>query len=67
MIKFAIIEKALVVIFFILIAFAVCLSLLLAMPGTAMIVLLVDFIVATLIAIFGSLRIRDEEEEKLFK
>jgi hypothetical protein len=37
------------------------------MPGTAMIVLLVDFIVATLIAIFGSLRIRDEEEEKLFK
>lgn len=61
------IEKILVIIFFILVASAICLSVLLAMPGTAMIVLLIDFIVAALIAIFGSLRIRDEEEEKLFK
>lgn len=61
------IEKALIVVFFSLIVLAVCLSTVLAMPSTGMILLLIDFIVAGLVAVFGSLRIRDEEEEKLIK
>jgi hypothetical protein len=61
------VEKALIVVFFSLIVLAVCLSTVLAMPSTGMILLLIDFIVAGLVAVFGSLRIRDEEEEKLIK
>ncbi len=61
------IEKALIMVFFSLIILAVCLSTVLAMPSTGMILLLIDFIVAGLVAVFGSLRIRDEEEEKLIK
>lgn len=61
------IEKALIVVFFSLIVLAVCLSTVLAMPSTGMILLMIDFIVAGLVAVFGSLRIRDEEEEKLIK
>jgi len=47
--------------------FAICLSAVLAMRQTALVLLLVGFVVAGFVAIFGSLRLRDEEEEKLFK
>jgi hypothetical protein len=37
------------------------------MQSIALILLLANFIVAGIAAVFGSLRIRDEEEEKLLK
>jgi hypothetical protein len=37
------------------------------MPGIAIALLLIDFIVAGFVAVFASLRLREEEEEKLFK
>lgn len=67
MVKFALIEKSFVIIFFIITTFAICLSIVLNMRSTALLLLLINFLVAGLVAIFGSLRIREEEEEKLFK
>jgi len=66
-IKFGLIEKILLVIFFLLIVLAILLTVVLAMRSTALILLLVNFLIAGFVAIFSSLRIRDEEEEKLFK
>jgi hypothetical protein len=65
LVKYAQIEKLLVIVFFVLIAVAVCSIFLFNMPGTASILLLVNFVVAGLVAIFASLRLREEEEEKL--
>ena len=67
MVKFAVIQKILIIVFFLLMVFAICLSAVLAMRQTALVLLLVGFVVAGFVAIFGSLRLRDEEEEKLFK
>jgi len=67
LVKFALIEKSFVIIFFIITTFAICLSIVLNMRSTALLLLLINFLVAGLVAIFGSLRIREEEEEKLFK
>ena len=67
MVKFAMIEKVLIVVFFSLTVLAILLATVLAMRSTALILLLINFLVAGFVAIFGSLRLRDEEEEKLFK
>ncbi|MEM3760835.1 MAG: hypothetical protein QXZ02_06985 [Candidatus Bathyarchaeia archaeon] len=67
MVRFSTLEKIFVIIFTTIIVAALCLSLILRMQSIAIVLLLVDFIVAGIIAVFGSLRIRDEEEEKLFK
>lgn len=67
MVKFAVIQKILIIVFFLLMVFVICLSAVLAMRQTALVLLLVGFVVAGFVAIFGSLRLRDEEEEKLFK
>jgi len=61
------IEKVLIVVFFSLVVLAILLSTVLAMRSTALILLLINFLVAGFVAIFGSLRLCDEEEEKLFK
>ncbi|MEM3578571.1 MAG: hypothetical protein QXX51_09055 [Candidatus Bathyarchaeia archaeon] len=67
LVRFSTLEKIFVIIFTTIIVAALCLSLILRMQSIAIVLLLVDFIVAGIIAVFGSLRIRDEEEEKLFK
>ena len=67
MVKFAMIEKVLIVVFFSLTVLAILLATVLAMRSTALILLLINFLVAGFVAIFGSLRLCDEEEEKLFK
>jgi hypothetical protein len=46
---------------------AVFLSLFLKIKDLSLALLLANFIVAGIVAVFGSLRVRDEEEEKLFK
>jgi membrane protein implicated in regulation of membrane protease activity len=63
--KFAPLQKFFVV-FFVLIAFAVCSVVVFDIPSTAFVLLLIDFIVANVVAIFASLRMREKEEEKLF-
>jgi hypothetical protein len=67
LVRFATMEKVFLVIFAAITVAALCLSLILQMQSTALILLLANFIVAGIVAVFGSLRIRDEEEEKLFK
>ena len=67
LVKYAQIEKLLVIVFFVLIAVAVCSIFLFNMPSTASILLLINLIVAGLVAVFASLRLREEEEEKLIK
>ena len=67
MVKYVQVEKLLVIVFFVLIAVAVCSIFVFNMPSTASILPLANFIVAGLVAIFASLRLREEEEEKLFK
>ncbi|MEM3730535.1 MAG: hypothetical protein QW667_08265 [Candidatus Bathyarchaeia archaeon] len=39
----------------------------LSMKDIALALLMADFVVAAITAVFGSLRVRDEEEDKLFK
>lgn len=67
MVKFAQLEKFFVAVFFVLIGLAACSVLIFNIPSIAAVLLLVDFIVAGIVAIFASLRLREEEEEKLFK
>jgi hypothetical protein len=66
LVKSAAIKKSLVVIFFVLIGLAIC-SIILRLPSIGVVLLLADFIVAALVAVFASLQLREEEEEKLFK
>ena len=67
LVKFATLEKVFLLIFIVMTITALCLSLVLGMQSIAFILLLINFIVAGIVAVFGSLRVRDEEEEKLFK
>ncbi|MEM0357054.1 MAG: hypothetical protein QXL77_01585 [Candidatus Bathyarchaeia archaeon] len=46
---------------------AICLSLVFGMQNVAIVLWLLNFIVAFMVAVFGSLRIRTEEEEKMLK
>jgi len=67
LVQYVIIKKFLLAVFFILMVLAVCSVVILHMPGIAIALLLIDFIVAGFVAISASLRLREEEEEKLFK
>jgi len=64
---FAALEKIFLIIFIFITALALCFSLLLNTRDIALALLLVNFIIAGIVAVFGSLRVRDEEEDKLFK
>jgi|GEM_PF-1835440 glucan phosphoethanolaminetransferase (alkaline phosphatase superfamily) len=65
--KFATLEKLFLIIFILITILAVFLSLFLKIKDLSLALLLANFIVAGIVAVFGSLRVRDEEEEKLFK
>jgi NhaP-type Na+/H+ or K+/H+ antiporter len=65
--NFATLEKSFVTIFFVIAGSAVCLATILNMQSTALLLLLINLIVAGFVAIFGSLRSRQEEEEKRLK
>jgi site-specific recombinase len=67
LVNFATIEKSFVAIFAVMACSAVFLATVLNMGDIALLLLLVNFIVAGFIAIFGSLRSRAEEEEKRLK
>lgn len=67
MVKFARLEKFFLVVFFALIGLAVCSVFIFNLPTIATVLLLVDFVIAGFVAILASLRLREEEEEKLFK
>jgi len=64
---FATLEKSFAIIFFVVAGSAVCLATILNMQSTALLLLLINLIVAGFVAIFGSLRSREEEEEKRLK
>lgn len=64
--KFATLEKIFIIIF----ALITITALVIAMQGyrfIGLVLLLSNLAVAGCVAVFGSLRIRDEEEDKLFK
>lgn len=65
--RFATLEKLFLIIFIFITILAVFLSLFLKIKDVSLALLLANFIVAGIVAVFGSLRVRDEEEEKLFK
>lgn len=65
--KFATLEKIFLLIFAIIIILSLCLSLLLNLRDVALALLMANFVIAGIVAVFGSLRVRDEEEDKLFK
>jgi 4-hydroxybenzoate polyprenyltransferase len=67
LVNFAAIEKSFVIIFLIIAGLAICLATIFDMHGIALSLLLISFIVAGFVAIFGSLRLRQEEEEKRVK
>jgi membrane protein implicated in regulation of membrane protease activity len=66
LIKYSKLEKILIVAFFVVLALALLTALVFDMSGTALQLFAVDFLIASVAATFGSLRIRDEEEEKYF-
>jgi type IV secretory pathway VirB2 component (pilin) len=65
--KFATLEKIFLLLFAIIIILSLCLSLILGIKDIALALLIANFVVAGIVAVFGSLRVRDEEEDKLFK
>jgi site-specific recombinase len=65
--NFATLEKSCALIFCVVAGSAVCLATILNMQSTALLLLLINLIVAGFVAIFGSLRSRQEEEEKRVK
>jgi len=67
LVNFAAIEKSFVVIFLVIVGLAVCLALIFDMQGIAQSLVLISFIAAGFVAVFGSLRLRQEEEEKRVK
>jgi hypothetical membrane protein len=67
LVRFATLEKVSLLIFTAVTIAALFLSLVFKMQSTALMLLLANFIVAGFVAVFGSLRNRDEEEEKLLK
>jgi len=60
-------NKIFMLIFIMIAIAAVCASLVYKMTASALILWLSDFLVAFIVAVFGSLRIRSEEEEKMLK
>ena len=64
---FATLEKSFAIVFFVIAGSAVCLAMILNMQSIALLLLLINLIVAGFVAIFGSLRSRQEEEEKRIK
>ena len=66
MIKHSRMEKLLIIAFFVVLAVALSTALVFDMSSTALQLLAIDFLIATVAAVFASLRIRDEEEEKYF-
>lgn len=67
MVNYAVLNKIAVIVFIAIAIAAVCLSVVLEMQTAALILWLLNFIVAFIVAVFGSLRIRSEEEEKMLK
>lgn len=67
MVNYALLNKVFLMIFVVIAVAAICLSLVLGMQNVAIILWLLNFIVAFMVAVFGSLRIRAEEEEKMLK
>jgi membrane protein implicated in regulation of membrane protease activity len=59
-------EKVLIIAFFVVLAIALLTAMVFDMSGTALQLLAIDFLIASVAATFASLRIRDEEEEKYF-
>lgn len=51
-------------VFAVFLSFSIILSVFLRLSQIALALLMMDFIVVTIVAIFGSLSIREEEEEK---
>lgn len=67
MANYALLNKIFLVIFIIVAIAAACTSLILGMQDVAFILFLLNFVIAFMVAVFGSLRIRNEEEEKMLK
>ena len=65
--KFTAMQKAFTLIFFVMAGFSICLAKIFNMQNTAQLLLLASFVPAGLVAVFGSLRLRQEEEEKRAK
>jgi cell division protein FtsL len=66
--KFAMLEKIFLMIFIAILGASVYVGYILPYPYyVGLLLLLIDLGVACFVAVFGSLRIREEEEEKLFK
>lgn len=60
-------NKGFLLVFVVVAIAAVCMWLVFEMQNIAIILWLLNFIVAFMIAVFSSLRIRTEEEEKMLK
>jgi hypothetical protein len=67
MVNYARLNKISIIVFAVLAVMAVCISVFYKMYTEALILWLLNFIVAFIAAVFGSLRIRSEEEEKMLK
>lgn len=67
LVNYALLNKIFLIVFVIITVTFIYMSLALKMQTIAFILLLANFVVAFLVAIFGSLRIRSEEEEKMLK
>lgn len=67
MANYALLNKIFLVIFIVVAIAAACMSLVFGMQDVAFILFLLNFVVAFMVAVFGSLRIRSEEEEKMLK
>ncbi|MEM2256297.1 MAG: hypothetical protein QW497_05815 [Candidatus Bathyarchaeia archaeon] len=67
MVNYALLNKVFLMVFVVIAVAAICLSLVFGMQNVAIVLWLLNFIVAFMVAVFGSLRIRTEEEEKMLK
>jgi apolipoprotein N-acyltransferase len=67
LVNYARLNKISLMIFIIIAITAACMSIVYKMHTEALILWLLNFIVAFIVAVFGSLRIRSEEEEKMLK
>ncbi len=62
--KMRLYEMWFLALFAILLLASILSAVFLAIPGVSLSLLLIDFIVAGIVAVYGSLSIREEEEEK---
>lgn len=67
MVNYALLNKMFLIIFVVVVIAAACMSLVFGMQDVAFILFLLNFVIAFMVAVFGSLRIRSEEEEKMLK